>query len=377
MAKQESVPFSKLLFQQTWSWIHAPLFDVCFILMPPFVISLLILISEGVRDFLINGPIWVWIGLALLLDYGHQYAALYRTYLDPSEIQERRQLLTLVPFFAFLAGLFLYTFGRLIFWRCIIYFGIFHFIRQQYGFMRLYSRKQVETPLEFWVDRMTIYATTLYPLLYEHTHLPRAYSWFETDDVLVPLHFGPFYKLLFPIYVAILVIYVLKELVLLVKDAQLNLPKNLLMLGTAIAWYVGMVRFNAFMIFYVVLQICHSMPYIALIWAYGHRKWSRTSQGASKSKFNYGFFFRPSSIAVFLGLIVILSYVELSFLETLDLQSQYPPEIFGSLEFLRPKLMPFLAVLMPIMAVPQLTHYVLDAVIWRMRSGHRGWLSIL
>jgi hypothetical protein len=180
MTKQELVPSSHPSFRQTWSWIHAPLFDVCFILLPPFVVSSLILASEEVRDFLINGPIWVWIGLALLLDYGHQYAALYRTYLDPSEIQERRRLLTLVPIFAFVVGLFLYTFGRLIFWRCIIYFGIFHFVRQQYGFMRLYSRKQEATRWEFWVDQITIYAATLYPLLYELTvGLKPMTSWFR------------------------------------------------------------------------------------------------------------------------------------------------------------------------------------------------------
>ena len=44
------------------------------------------------------------------------------------------------------------------------YTAAYHFVRQQYGFMRIYSRKEAANKYYRVIDAITIYAATIYPL---------------------------------------------------------------------------------------------------------------------------------------------------------------------------------------------------------------------
>ncbi len=80
--------------------------------------------------------------LVVGVDVAHVYGTLYRTYLDPAEFRRRRSLYVLAPLLGWLAFAALYSLGAMVFWRALAYLAVFHFVRQQYGFMMLYGRPE-------------------------------------------------------------------------------------------------------------------------------------------------------------------------------------------------------------------------------------------
>ncbi len=46
----------------------------------------------------------------------------------------------MAPLLGWLAFVALYSLGSMVFWRVLAYLAVFHFIRQQYGFMMIYRR---------------------------------------------------------------------------------------------------------------------------------------------------------------------------------------------------------------------------------------------
>jgi len=94
----------------------------------------------------------------------------------------QRVLFLAVPLFCYLAGVLMHSLDGLWFWRGLAYLAVFHFVRQQYGFMRIYSHN--ESP-PYWskvVDTVTIYAATLYPILWWHLTPDRNFNWFVDGD---------------------------------------------------------------------------------------------------------------------------------------------------------------------------------------------------
>ena len=79
--------------------------------------------------------------------------------------------------------------------------AVFHFVRQQYGWVALYRRKLNETAdWTWWIDAAAIYLASIYPLAFWMTRLPRNFEWFVKDDFISIPAFVE--TVLFPIYVA-------------------------------------------------------------------------------------------------------------------------------------------------------------------------------
>jgi hypothetical protein len=57
-------------------------------------------------------------------------------------------LYSLVPLLGFAIGVALYSEGELVFWRALAYLAVFHFIRQQYGWVALYRVRPANAT--FW-----------------------------------------------------------------------------------------------------------------------------------------------------------------------------------------------------------------------------------
>lgn len=126
----------------TQPWIGKPSIDIPFILMPPFLSLLIILLFPKIFQNNKDMPDAGWVILIVLIDVAHVYSTLYRTYFDPHALKFQRSLLWTIPFIGFVAGVLLYSMSDLLFWRLLAYVAVFHFVRQQYGFMRVYSRRE-------------------------------------------------------------------------------------------------------------------------------------------------------------------------------------------------------------------------------------------
>jgi hypothetical protein len=310
----------------------------------------LLAVAVGMRSGIDDGstPPWVWIAAVLFIDVAHVHATLFRTYLDREELQRRPLLYTCVPLVCFVAAFALYQAGPLIFWRWAAYLAVFHFVRQQYGWVALYrSRAGERGGLGWLIDTSAIYASTLYPLLWWHAHLPRRFWWFVPNDFATAL--PPFVATIAaPLYWCALLAYAVRSIVRGVP----NPGKDLVVVTTALCWYVGIIALNSDYAFTVTNVLIHGVPYFALIYFYTRAHGSPESLARRLLRAGPG---------ALLGLVWVLAFVEEAAWDH-TLWHEHP-QFFGggfSLEIVA-------AWLVPLLAVPQLTHYVLDGFIWRRR----------
>jgi hypothetical protein len=330
-------------------WLYSAGSDSVFILAPAFVVTLAVLLFSDF--FAHSGHVTpgLWLLLVVGVDVAHVYSTLYRTYLDREESDRYRNLLIWIPVLCWIGGIVLYSSGRMTFWRVLAYLAVFHFIRQQYGFLRLYSRKEAQTRAGRIVDGAAVYMATVYPLVYWHTH-PRDFQWFIPGDFFAWNALWLERLALF-VYVASLGAYVVKA----IRDRNINVPKHLTLLGTALSWYTGIVLYNGDLAFTVTNVVAHGIPYMALVWIYERKK------GATAP------WFKVPMIPVYIGLLLLLAYVEEGFWDVLVWRDH--TQYFGWMSALpRVREHAALSLIVPLLAVPQATHYVLDGFIWRLRK---------
>jgi hypothetical protein len=357
-------------------WIHSASIDGLFILSPPLLISAAILCVQNAIITIEILPISVWAILVIGIDVAHVYSTIFRTYLDKEEFRARKTLYTVTPFVCWVGGALLYSIDALVFWRAIAYFAVFHFVRQQYGFMMIYAKNEKDKSLFFKkVDQYAIYSSTLYPLIYWHTHLPRQFDWFIANDFMAIN--SPFFNhIAFLLYSLIMLTYLSKEIREFVKYHYFNIAKNLLLFGTAVSWWIGIIYFNNDLAFTAINVISHGIPYIALIWIYCNNHGKIFPAKKMFGNIAFQSFFSLKMLPLFIGSLLLLAYVEEGlwdgFIWT-EHKSLF--QWFQSLPTITDKAT--LAWLVPLLALPQTTHYALDAFIWRLRAENTDWKEIL
>src|SRR5918911_4960666 len=195
--------------RKAW-WLFSPRVDVS-VFLGSAVVSLALLLV-GARAGALDGdsPDWAWVPAVLLVDVAHVYATAFRVYFDKEELKRRLSLYVLAPSIALALSVALYSEGEALFWRALAYLAVFHFVRQQYGWVALYRARAGERGRAGrLVDTAAIYAATLYPLVYWHSNLPREFWWFLRND------FGPIPRVAAavaePIYWAIMAAYALRS----------------------------------------------------------------------------------------------------------------------------------------------------------------------
>jgi hypothetical protein len=316
-------------------------------------VASLLLLAIGWKLGILNdeSPDWTWISAVLLIDVAHVWSTSFRVYFDREEFKRRFWLYVLVPVFGYAVGVALYSEGELIFWKTLAIVAVFHFVRQQYGWVNLYRAKLREkSRITWWIDAAAIYLATVYPLAFWMTSLPRNFNWFvENDFFVLPAIVE---DILFPIYVLALIAYFGKSIYLYFKEGFLNIGKDIVVATTAVCWYVGIVFFNSDYAFTVTNVIIHGVPYFALIYFY-----------AKSRRENCGKFYRSlsSNWIVFLATLWALAYIE----ELVWNRGVWHERdwLFGA----NWNLDEWKMYLVPLLAVPQLTHYILDGFIWRRK----------
>jgi hypothetical protein len=350
-------------------WIGKPLTDITFILLPPFLSLLVIVLFPQWFQNNDQMPELGWLLLVLLIDVAHVYSTLYRTYFDPKALQQQRSLLWTIPFVGFVAGVLVYSLSALWFWRLLAYVAVFHFVRQQYGFMRVYSRYEAKHTWVARLDIICIYTATLYPVLYWHLKGPRNFNWFVADDFFFVQANG-LLNVLTVIYWLIVAVFVVKEIRSWWQQHFINWPKLTIITGTLLSWYFGIVYFNGDMAFTLLNVVSHGVPYMALVWLYGEKNYIRKESGTRFLKI----LFSRWGVVLFVGLLVLLAFVEEGLWDLFVWREH--PGIFATTQWFNwqrnDRLLSFLV---PLLALPQITHYVLDGFIWKVRQDEFKWSS--
>jgi hypothetical protein len=242
--------------------------------------------------------------------------------------------------------------------------------------MMIYGRRERDLPA--WcrrLDKAAIYAATLYPLVYWHTHA-RAFDWF------VP---GDFVSIASPLlaaaaggaYLMVLAAYAAKEAFLLYRLHRFNLPRNLLLGGTALSWFAGIVLIDSDLVFTATNVVAHGVPYIALIWGYGRNQASLQGRRSSFLVPAIAALFQVRMLPLFVGALALVAWLEEALWDGLVWREH--GALFGPLFATLPTISSeaTLAWLVPLLAVPQATHYVIDAFIWRMHVPGTPWREVL
>jgi hypothetical protein len=342
------------------NWIHKAGFDLLFVLAPPFACLLLIILFPDYFNQEKEMNYLNWFILVLLIDVSHVYSSLFRTYFDKNAFEQKKDLFISIPLLSFVGGVVLYAIHALLFWRVIAYLAVFHFIRQQYGFMRIYSKNDNQLKWEKWIDNTMIYGLCLYPIIYWHFSDNRVFHWFIDGDFF-KFH-NPFLLQVFSLlYFLLIGIYLVKEINISLKNKHLNLGKNILILGTGLSWYFGIVYFNGDLIFTLLNVVAHGIPYIALVWIVERKKKSSINP---KKVYLY--------LLIFLAVIIGFAFLEEALWDSLVWREHL--ELFSTFyvlpEFTSEQA---LSIIVPLLSVPQISHYVLDAFIWKIKKDDLKW----
>jgi hypothetical protein len=339
---------------QTRQWfLFSPTVDLSVFLGSAIVALLLLWI--GARAGVLYGasPEWTWVPAVLLIDVAHVYATGFRVYFDTKELKRKPWLYALVPILGYAVGVGLYSESDMLFWRVLAYLAVFHFVRQQYGWVALYRARRGENDRTgLWIDSAAIYLATIYPLVYWHSNLPRQFWWFLPNDFATLPHIAA--SIVQPFYWLSLLIFAGHALYRWFVKRQINPGKDIVVATTAICWYVGIVAYDSDYAFTVTNVIIHGVPYFALVYWYARMRREETNSKPYR--------FLSRNLIFFLMTLWLLAYVEEMFWHRGVWHDR--AWLFGGTWDVQA----FKMWLVPFLALPQLTHYFLDGFIWRRRS---------
>ena len=219
-----------------------------------------------------QAPAWAWVLLVLGVDVAHVHGTTVRTYLDPFELRRRPALYAIAPTLGLLGGIAAYAIAPMLFWRLLAYLAVFHFVRQQVGWMRLYGRRAGEhAALDRRLDEATIYIATLYPLVAWHARLgaaPDAIDWFVPGDFIagVPSVAAAIARAL---WAGLLLAFAARQVERAARGAPIAWGKILLVATTAATWWAGIVWWKNDLAFTATNVIAHGVPYMAISYRVG------------------------------------------------------------------------------------------------------------
>lgn len=181
--------------------------------------------------------------------------------------------------------------------------------------------------------------------------MPRNFEWFVQNDFFSLPTLAD--TIVFPLYVLALAAYLAKSVYQYAAAGFSNIGKDIVVATTAVCWYVGIVAFNSDYAFTVTNVIIHGVPYFALIYFYARMR--RESAGPA-------YRILSANWLVFLATLWALAYIEELFWHRgvwHERQWLFGPDW---------DIAAIKAYVVPLLAVPQLTHYVLDGFIWRRKN---------
>lgn len=335
----------------------------------------------------------VWFLWVTLLDTPHFFGTYSRTYLDRVEWRRRRRLLTLsLGWFlagplALAAGWALFRAGagwyQAPFYTLLIAFNLWaylHVVRQHFGLMRLYARKNEElNRTDATIDWWLLHAGLIAPFVAFAIRHPAARTRLGLPPEIPPWpmlgqagarwsweHLVLAATAL--VVVAAAVVFIARQATLVSRGAKLNGPK-LLFLAAVVPFY-AFVCYSPqtltlpLLAFGALVTVSHDLQYHALVWFHHRNRY----HGAGPATQNFGVAARISRhVILYFGCALAMSLVLRLLGCTLELTPGCSPVIltsgFGLFGAFTTR-----DLLLGVMIGFPMHHYFLDQFIWRSRE---------
>lgn len=335
----------------TRGWLFSPPVDVA-LFAGSVLVSAAVVLAAPALGVGPETPPWAWLVFVVGVDVAHVWSTLFRVYLDGDEVRRRPGLYAAAPLIAFGLGVAAHAVSAGFFWRALAYVAAWHFVRQQVGWVVLYGRKAKSPEWVVRFDRAAVYAATLGPLVWWHAHLPRPFWWFREGDFVsgLPRAVG---TAALALHAAVLVAWLLA----MAGRRQLHAGKLLLVAATWAAWFGGVVLADSDFAFTVMNVVLHGVPYLALLYVYARGRAREGGYGKLSGLVRLG-------VPAFLGLLLLVAFLEEAAWDRLVWHEH--PMFFGASGLSLPE--GLLTLVVPLLSLPQVTHYLLDGFVWRTRD---------
>ncbi len=346
----------------TFRYMYSPMHDLFLILLPPIILSIVIFFLRDSIEVSSQEAFLIWLLIRAPLDSGHVFATVFKTYFDSHEFKKLRKLLIFLPVGVFIFCFFFSYLNLPLFGQFVAYMAVFHFIRQQYGLVCLYENQELRTGRGFSIDYLLIHMSCLYPMIYWHAHYPKHIQWFSPTNFF---KISPAYEELARyFYIALIVLYLGKEILFFFQGKKISLSKQLIHLGTALCWNLAIVYFDSILVFILLVEVSHAMAYLSLIGFHSKKAIKNDYDKSIFKKVKYRHFFSGHALLFLLLIFVLgvgldtLGFVFFShpFVELRDIV----PEFFITGDWK-------VAMLLALFTVVQFTHYILDGFIWKRK----------
>ena len=306
--------------------------------------ALLALYVSGVVPLVPMAAAW-----AILIDAPHVFGTFSRTYFDRTEWQARKSLLLWSLLFFAIGPLMVLAGLGLVFFFVAALWAYYHLVKQHYGFMVLYKKKNDDlAPPDNALDRVFLLLAFTYPFV---AFVARDAEAMKRVPVALQAGVGGLATLLLIATLIAAVAWALRQIQRAVRGQALDVPKYLL-LAAAIPmhWVVLLTPMPHKPIAIVaMLTVYHNLQYHRLVW-FHNRKYTRdggcrerhgAAEFISRRVFNY----------VLLGVLFGVWY---------QVPRQYVNHVSDQGAFVTQLASGFLWGY-------ALLHYYLDSKIWRVR----------
>lgn len=283
----------------------------------------------------------------LIVDGSHVYSTLLVSYMDRTIFQNLKWVLILTPLLLYVLTSSLFYFGQeQVFAYFLAYLAMIHFIRQEFGWMKIATRLDAEAPT--WlnhVDKIVSYIMTIAPMMW---FMRKANSgfWYKSGDLfLVPddiAYYG--FSLFWPAVIVFLAVNGYHTY----KTQTFNLTKFLVFINTFFGWYIAKTQTaNIYLAVWLVI-FHHGIPYYFIVFK------TEKISGKYKLKEKLKFLHLP---------ILYLSCVGIFYLFMTNSCCS------SAVGFLKTQGNLIKALVLAIAPVPQMTHFILDGFIWKRKRG--------
>jgi hypothetical protein len=338
-------------------WLVSPRFDLAMVGLPALGTALVALAPNATG----YPPLWAFLLLVVAVDVAHVWSTLYLSYLD-REAFARRRLLFLLPIpVAVLVSWRLHLYSPELFWTLLAYFAIHHFAAQQLGFIALYRTLAGDRdPLDRRLDWWTLWVGALGPVVWWHASPDRDFDWFGNGEVFL-VTLDPAVK---PDILAVMVVvgglWVGRQ-VWLARRGRLNPGKVAWMTAVWLSWAIGVGMAGHPLVSLAAINLLHGGPFLALVWRRCNHRWQGRTSGAASPVLAW--LSQKRAVLAFYALVLCLGAIE-SGIWDWTTWGVYLQPLFGwETLTLRP---PLEALLVGVLATPQIVHYYLDRWLWKL-----------